>query len=80
MKPLIICAGALALLTGSALAEETTVIHRDGPDADRTVVHRSVGPEAERKVITRDGDGCASKTVKKSNDVGDSVSKTVSNC
>ena len=56
------------------------MIHRGCPDADRTVVHRSVRPEAEKKVITRDGDGCASKAVKKSNDVGDSVSKTESTC
>ncbi|WP_020175618.1 hypothetical protein [Methyloferula stellata] len=79
MKLILICASAFAFLTGSAFAEDV-IIHRDSPDMDRTVVHRSVGGEVEKKVITHDEDGCASKTVKKTNGMGDSVSKTKTNC
>jgi hypothetical protein len=79
MKSILICASALAFLSGSAFAEDV-IIQKDSPDMDRTVVHRSAGPTMEKKVITHDEDGCASKTVKKSNGMGDSVSKTESNC
>ncbi len=79
MKSFLICAGAFALLSGSALAEDV-IIHRDSPDMDRTVVHRSAGEGVEKKVITRDEGGCASKTVKKTNGMGDSISKTKTNC
>jgi hypothetical protein len=79
MKSILMCASALAFLSGSAFAEEV-IIHKDGPDMDGTVIHRSVGGEVQKKVITHDEDGCASKTVKKTNGMGDSVSKTESNC
>ncbi len=80
MKSILICASALAFLSGSAFAEDV-IIHRDSPDMDRTVVHRSIGGSAvEKKVITHDESGCASQTVKKSNGMGDSISKTESNC
>jgi len=79
MKPILICASAFAFLSGSAFAEDV-IIHKDSPDMDKTVVHRSVGGPMEKKVITHDEGGCTSKTVKKSNGMGDSVSKTESNC
>ncbi len=79
MKSILICASAFAFLTGSAFAEDV-IIQRDSPDMDRSTVHRSVGGDVEKKVITRDGDGCASKTVKKTNGMGDSVSKTKTDC
>jgi hypothetical protein len=79
MKSILICATAFAFLSGSAFAEEV-IIQKDSPDVDKTVVHRSAGGEVQKKVITHNEDGCASKTVKKSNGMGDSVSKTESNC
>jgi hypothetical protein len=78
MKSILICASAFAFLSGSAFAEDV-IIQKDSPDMDRTV-HRSVGGEVQKKVITRDEGGCASKTVKKTNGMGDSVSKTKTNC
>jgi hypothetical protein len=79
MKSILICASAFAFLSGSAFAEDV-IIHKDAPDMDRTVVHRSAGPNIDKKVIMRDDGGCATKTVKKTNGMGDSVSKTRSNC
>ncbi len=78
MKKLAVFTGAFALMTGAAFAEDMTVIQHDGPDG--TVIHRSAGPTVEKKVIDHDSDGCSSKTVTKTNEMGDSVSKTKSNC
>jgi len=78
MKALLICASAIALFGGQALADEV-IIHKDAPDG--VVSHRSVGPDVEtKKVIEHDGQGCDSKTVTKSDGMGDSKSKTVTNC
>ncbi|MFE1598810.1 hypothetical protein [Methylobacterium sp. ID0610] len=78
MRQTLLALTALAAVTGIssvALAEETTVIRRDGP-AD-TVVDRSTTGTVEKKTVTRssDGMGCGSKTVHKENDLGES--KTV---
>jgi hypothetical protein len=76
MKTSLFAAALAAVcLSGAAVAQDTTIIRRDGPDVDKTVIHR----DAPTAVITHD-EGCASKTVKKTNEMGDSVSKTVSNC
>ncbi len=60
----------MALTTGTAFADEV-IIHRDDapPPSSRTVTE------------THSGDtGCASKTVKKENDLGDSKTVTKSDC
>ncbi len=66
-------AGFAALLSTAAFAQ-TTVIHRDGPDA---VVDHSTSGTVEKKTVTRteDGTGCGSKTVHKEDGMGNS--KTV---
>ncbi|MFC6789837.1 hypothetical protein ACFQE0_09540 [Methylobacterium komagatae] len=57
----------LAGLTPHFAAAQTTVIERDRPDV---VVDR---PATESKTVVRrdDGDGCSSKTVTKTNELGD---------
>jgi hypothetical protein len=61
------------LFAGSAYADEV-VIHRDAPAAvvtpseHTTVEHRSAS------------DGCASKSIHKENDMGDSKTVTKTNC
>jgi len=80
MKKLVTYTGMFALMAGAAFAQETTVIHHDGPDGDKTVIHRSSGADVDKKVVTHDADGCTSKTVTRSNEMGDSMSKTKSNC
>ncbi len=80
MKSIFICATAFAFIAGPAFAEDV-IIQNDAPARDGVVVHRSVGPDVEKeKVITHDSNGCDSKTVTKSNDMGDTKSKTVTNC
>jgi hypothetical protein len=56
-----------------------------GPDRDHTVVVKprpTPGPIIERRATDVDGprDGCASKTVTRTNGEGDSVSRTKTNC
>ncbi|AWN44607.1 hypothetical protein [Methylobacterium durans] len=65
---LLAAATLLTLLGAQAATAETTVIRRDAPDT--VVVDR---PSTERKTVeTREtGDGCASKTVSKTNEYGD---------
>lgn len=67
----------LAGLTPHFAAAQTTVIERDRPDT--VVVDR---PSTERKTVeTRESsDGCSSKTVRKTNDMGDSKTVTKESC
>ncbi|GJD30762.1 hypothetical protein PMNALOAF_2012 [Methylobacterium adhaesivum] len=78
MRNRLFAVATLALLVGApALAQaETTIIRRDAPDV---VVER---PASERKTVeTREsGDGCASKTVTKENDLGDRKTVTKEVC
>ncbi|GJE03942.1 hypothetical protein [Methylobacterium isbiliense] len=68
-------AAALAGMSTAVLAQDTTVIRRDGPAG--TVVEKDTTGSVERKTVTRstDGTGCGSKTVHKENSLGES--KTV---
>jgi len=78
MKAFLSCVSALALVAGPALAEEV-IVHKEAPEG--VVVHRSVGADVEtKKVIEHDGHGCDSKTMTKTNEMGDTKSKTVTNC
>ncbi|AWN35470.1 hypothetical protein [Methylobacterium radiodurans] len=67
----------LASLLPQAASAETTVIRRDAPDT--VVVER---PAVERKTVeTREtSDGCASKTVTKTNEYGDRKTVTKESC
>ncbi len=76
MKSILICAAALALGAGPALAAEV-VIEGNGPE----VHHRSIGVDVERdRTISHDRDGCDSKTMTRTNEEGDTTSKTVTRC
>lgn len=73
----IILAGALALLAGPTLAEEVTV----APAPGVTVEHRAADVDVTKeKTVHRDSEGCATKSMTKTNDEGDSVTKTKTNC
>lgn len=81
MRLTMIIAASLALCAGAALADEVTVTH-DGPPppAPRAVIeHRAADVDVHKKVITHE-DGCATKTVKKTNGEGDTMVKSKSNC
>ncbi len=77
MRLLVPAALVLAGLLPQIASAETTVIRRDAPDT--VVVDR---PAVERKTVeTREtGDGCASKTVTKTNEYGDRKTVTKESC
>lgn len=77
MRLLVPAALVLAGLLPQAAGAETTVIRRDAPDT--VVVDR---PAVERKTVeTREtSDGCASKTVTKTNEYGDRKTVTKESC
>jgi hypothetical protein len=72
---------AASFVATAALAQTTTtVIQKEGPVGDRTIVHERSDSDvvATKKVTTTSSVGCSSKTVKKTNEFGDTktVSKT----
>lgn len=68
---------ALALFAGPALADEVTV----APAPGVVVEHRAADEDVvKEKTVHRDSDGCATKSMTKSNGEGNSVTKTKSNC
>lgn len=77
MRLLVPAALVLAGLLPQVASAETTVIRRDAPDT--VVVDR---PAVERKTVeTREtSDGCASKTVSKTNEYGDRKTVTKESC
>jgi len=79
MKALLICASAIGFLAGPAFADGV-IIHRDGPGVD-VETHRSVGSDIDHhEAVEHDNHGCESKTVTKTNEMGDTHSKSVTNC
>ncbi len=78
--PLIIAA---SLVASAAFAQSsTTVIHRDnGVGESTTVKEKSVdGDTVTRRVETTGSTGCDTKSVKKTDEDGNSVSKTKTEC
>ena len=81
MKSLIIAFTALGL-AGAAQAQSTTVITREAP-ASETIVIKRDGPDG--KTVTKRTEstgslGCDTKSVTKTNDDGDRVTKTKTEC
>ena len=80
MRLALICATSLSLCAGAAFADEVTVTHDSSPPAHGKIIeHRAADVDVHKKVITHE-DGCATKTVKKTNGVGDTMTKSKSNC
>jgi hypothetical protein len=72
-----VLAAALALLAGPTLADEVTVTPAPGV----VVEHRAADIDVTKeKTIHQDADGCATKSMTKTNSEGDSVTKTKTNC
>ena len=69
MKKLSLLAFAAAFAATPVLADEVTSHHDDAPAASTTSVEKHVSD-----------DGCASKTVHKENDAGDSTTVHKTNC
>ena len=74
------CLAGSAVAVAPASAQDTTVVRTEGPGGTRTVVRRRTGEGSVRKVVRRSADGCRSKTVKRTNAMGNSVVRTRSSC
>lgn len=72
-----IFAGSLALFAVPAFADEVTVAPAPGVVVEHRAADEGVVKE---KTVHEDSNGCATKSMTKSNDEGDSVTKTKSNC
>jgi hypothetical protein len=69
-----------ATLIGSAAFAQTTII-RERPAADTTVIHKeSTEGTVVKKVETTGSAGCETKSVTKTNDMGDKTTKTKTDC
>ena len=76
MKAFVLGA-ALALLAGPTLADEVTI----APAPGVVVEHRAADVDVTtEKTMHHDADGCATKSMTKTNSEGDSVTKTKTNC
>ncbi len=80
MRNTIIVAGALALFGSAAIADDV-IAHPIVPLAGVEIEHRASDEDVnQEKAVCRDADGCATRSVKTTNDDGDSVTQTKSNC
>ncbi len=80
MRLMLIGAASLALC-GAALADEVTIHHDVAPAPGVVIEHRSVdAPVAKEKTITQHPDGCTTKSVKKTNEFGDTMKKSKTEC
>jgi hypothetical protein len=70
-----------ATLIGSAAFAQTTII-RERPASDTTVIHKesSDGVSVTKKVETTGSAGCETKSVTRTNDMGDKTTKTRTDC
>ncbi len=79
MRMISLAALPLAFIGSSAFADDVTVV----PAAPQTgvVVHQDEDADAtDKTVVIHRHEGCATKTVKKSDDMGNSVTNTKTNC
>ena len=71
-----------ATLIGSAAFAQTTTIVRERPASDTTVIEKesTSGTVVHKKVESTGSVGCETKSVTKTNDMGDTVKKTKTDC
>lgn len=82
MRRFLIVAAASLMATAAFAQSSTTVIHKDGPDGDKTVVKKESddGTIVKKKIESSDTAGCGTKSVTHANGMGDSVTKSKTNC
>lgn len=81
MRLALIGATSLALCAGAAFADEVTVTHDGPPPTHGAIIeHRAADVDVQHKKVITHEDGCTTKTVKKTNGVGDTMTKSKSNC
>ncbi|MGA0593567.1 hypothetical protein [Enterovirga sp. CN4-39] len=71
-----------AALIGSAAHAQTTTIVREKPADETTVIKRETmgGTVVKKKVESTGSVGCETKSVTRTNDMGDTVKKTKTDC
>ena len=82
VKAIILASVAAVSLSTAAFAQSTTVVRTEGEGGSKTVV-RSEGGDGtvvKKKVVRTGALGCRKVKVKKTNAMGDSVTKTKSSC
>jgi hypothetical protein len=84
MKKLALIAAA-SLIGTAAYAQETTVIHRNGVGSHTVVKERSsdmgdADVVVKRKTVTTGSVGCSSKTMSKTNELGETTVKKKTTC
>lgn len=82
MKTLALALAASIAAT-SAFAQTTTVIERETPGSSTTIVReREVGPDTTvvRRSESTGSVGCESRSVTRTNEVGDTKTKTTTDC
>jgi hypothetical protein len=66
---------------GAATSPDRTVVVQPAPGQSNTVIERRAADvPSDTKTITRDGAGCVTRSDQKTNGMGDSVTRTQSNC
>jgi hypothetical protein len=72
---------AASVIATAAYAQSTTVIQKEGVESG-TVVKRDVTSPSvvEKRSVTTGSVGCDTKTVKKTNEFGDTKTKQKTNC
>jgi hypothetical protein len=83
MKTLTMLAVTALLTAAPAFGQDTTVIHRETPVGSSTTVRQNdvvTGSTVEKRTTTSDTAGCSTKSVTRSNDDGDTVTKTKTDC
>ncbi len=81
MKTLAIALAA-SLIGSAAFAQTTTVIQREGVTGDTTIIRKDAPATTivKERVESTGSVGCETKSVTKTNEDGDSVNKTKTDC
>ena len=83
MKKILVLGCALACLAAApapSQAQDRTVVRTESPEGSRTVVRKRSPYGMTKKVVRTDRMGCRTKTVKRTNGMGDSVTRSRSSC
>lgn len=79
MKTLSLAVLSLACLGGAALADDVTVVPSD-PQSGVVVHHDAPADATDKTVVIHKDEGCSTKSVSKSDDMGNSVTHTKTDC
>ncbi len=85
MRKIVLVAAAAFLTTAAVAQTSTTVTREEGPLGDRTTVTKERsddlgGSTTRRSVETTGAVGCESKSVTRTNELGDTTTKTKTEC